>query len=239
VEKKTTEPTFRVKSEWMASRRYAPEDPDLAQESSRGEVTELLGRQQVGAPPGLDAVLGYRNGHGKPRHLTLSHGTIVARRPRVRGLEGASRAACCPLFKAPDEGSGPSCCRSCTCTAWPRGTLTWPCEVFWHEAPLSSTTIGRLKVEMAREWEAWAARPLDDPRGRVPVGRRGLRKSRAGAGEAPRCCGSGAGWRDGRKTIVAVTSGTPRVDGELVRGAARPQGARMNRCTRRCGTAGR
>jgi hypothetical protein len=34
----------------------------------------------------VDADAGYRNGHGKPRRLTLSSGTITVRRPRVRDL---------------------------------------------------------------------------------------------------------------------------------------------------------
>ncbi len=51
------------------------------------EVTELLGREKSERIEGIDAVMGYRNGHGKPRKLTMSSGTITVRRPRVRDLE--------------------------------------------------------------------------------------------------------------------------------------------------------
>ena len=52
------------------------------------EVEEVLGpaRATSGATA-VDAEAGYRNGHGKPRRLTMSSGTITLRRPRVRGLE--------------------------------------------------------------------------------------------------------------------------------------------------------
>ena len=42
-------------------------------------------RERV-ACEGVDAAMGYRNGLGKPRRLSLSVGTITLRRPRVRGL---------------------------------------------------------------------------------------------------------------------------------------------------------
>ena len=35
----------------------------------------------------MDSSLGSRNGHGKPRRLSLMSGTVEVRRPRVRGLE--------------------------------------------------------------------------------------------------------------------------------------------------------
>ena len=51
------------------------------------EVTELLGRQKSEWLKAVDDQPAYRNGYGKPRRLTLSWGTVVVRRPRVRGLE--------------------------------------------------------------------------------------------------------------------------------------------------------
>src|SRR5437773_12048904 len=51
------------------------------------EVTELLGRAKSERRAAVDAAAGYRNGHGKPRRLSMMAGTIEVKRPRVRGLE--------------------------------------------------------------------------------------------------------------------------------------------------------
>ena len=50
------------------------------QELLEEEVTELLGRRKSERRRAVDAPSGYRNGYGKPRHLTLSSGTIQVRR---------------------------------------------------------------------------------------------------------------------------------------------------------------
>jgi hypothetical protein len=59
------------------------------------EVTELLGRAKSASLAVVDADVGYRNGHGQPRRLTLSSGTIAVRRPRVRDLEERFESRCC------------------------------------------------------------------------------------------------------------------------------------------------
>lgn len=59
----------------------------FVQDLLEAEVTELLGRRKSARRAAVDGAHGYRNGYGKPRHLTLSSGTITVRRPRVRGLE--------------------------------------------------------------------------------------------------------------------------------------------------------
>ena len=50
------------------------------------EVTELLGRSKSERSTVVDAPAGYRNGHGKPRRLSMMAGTIEVKRPRVRGI---------------------------------------------------------------------------------------------------------------------------------------------------------
>ncbi len=52
------------------------------------EVTELLGREKSERRKEVDAAPGYRNGHGKPPHLTPSQGTDPGPQPRVRGVGG-------------------------------------------------------------------------------------------------------------------------------------------------------
>jgi transposase-like protein len=68
-----------------------------------GEVTELLGRGKSERIAAVDGGAGYRNGHGKPRRLTMSSGTITLRRPRVRGLEEQFESRVLPLFKRRTE----------------------------------------------------------------------------------------------------------------------------------------
>ena len=62
------------------------------------EVQDLLGRQKHERREAVDAPSGYRNGHGKPRRLSLSSGTITVRRPRVRDLEERFESRILPLF---------------------------------------------------------------------------------------------------------------------------------------------
>jgi transposase-like protein len=50
------------------------------------EVTELLGCTKPARRQVVNAGPGYRTGYGKPRHLTLTSGTITLRRPRIRDL---------------------------------------------------------------------------------------------------------------------------------------------------------
>jgi putative transposase len=62
------------------------------------EVTSFLGRMKSARRESVDAVGGYRNGHGKPRRLALTCGTVTVRRPRVRGLEKRFESRILPLF---------------------------------------------------------------------------------------------------------------------------------------------
>ena len=63
------------------------------------EVTELLGRAKSVRRTKVDASQAYRNGHGKPRRLSLTSGTITVRRPRVRDLPERFESRVLPLFK--------------------------------------------------------------------------------------------------------------------------------------------
>ena len=49
------------------------------------EVEALLGRKK--SERRRREAVGYRNGHGRPRQLALTSGTITVRRPRVRDLD--------------------------------------------------------------------------------------------------------------------------------------------------------
>jgi len=62
------------------------------------EVTALLGRRPSERRTAVDGPVGYRNGYGKPRWLSMQTGTITVRRPRMRGLEARFESRLLPLF---------------------------------------------------------------------------------------------------------------------------------------------
>ena len=66
------------------------------------EATEHLGRARYRRRTGTSKS-GYRNGHGKPRKLSLSCGTIVVRRPRLRDLEERFESRLLPRFARQSE----------------------------------------------------------------------------------------------------------------------------------------
>ncbi len=125
------------------------------------EVSEFLGRMKSERRKALDDV-GYRNGYGKPRKLTLASGTIELRRPRVRGLEQRFESRILPLFKRrTNEVSellpelylhGLSCGDFDLAL---RGLLG-------EDAPLSASTVARLKEKWHSELDVWKSRPLEE-----------------------------------------------------------------------------
>ena len=75
-------PTWDTLEDWARSSIQS-----LLQAVLEEEVPQLLGRTRYERRSGVDDNFGSRNGHGKPRRLSLMSGTIEVKRPRVRGLE--------------------------------------------------------------------------------------------------------------------------------------------------------
>ena len=126
------------------------------------EVTELLGRAKSQRRPAVDASLGSRNGLGKPRKLTLASGTITIRRPRVRELEERFESRILPLFArrtpAVDE-----LLPELYLHGLAEGDLDLALRgLLGEEAPLSATTVARLKSKWQAEFEVWSARTLSE-----------------------------------------------------------------------------
>jgi transposase-like protein len=207
MEKKTTEPTSESRATWdglegLMRQRIQTWLQDLLEE----EVAELLGRSKSERRQDVDAAPGYRNGHGKPRHLTLSHGTITVRRPRVRGLEERFESRILPLFKRQTK-EVTELLPQLYLHGLAQGDFDLALRgLLGNEAPLSSTTIGRLKEKWQGEWEAWAARPLDDLEV-VYLWVDGVYVKAGLEREKTAVLVVLAGLADGRKTLVAVTSG--------------------------------
>jgi transposase-like protein len=207
MKKKTTEPASESRATWEnLERALRSRVQGWLQDLLEEEVTELLGRRKSERAQMVDAAPGYRNGYGKPRHLTLSSGTVTIRRPRVRGLEGHFESRVLPLFlrQTPEV-------RDLLPELYLHGLAEGDFDLalrglLGEHAPLSASSIARLKEKWHAEYESWATRPLNaldvvylwvDG---VYV-KAGLEKDKAAVLVVL------AGLSDGRKTILTVTSG--------------------------------
>lgn len=150
-------PTWDILDDWARSRVQ-----DFVQIILEEEVTELLGRHRHQRKPEIDADPGYRNGYGKPRRLTLKGGTITLRRPRVRNLDERFESRILPLFKRRTQAVG---------DLLPELYLHGLAErdfdmalrgLLGDGAPLSASTVARLKDKWHAEFALWNERRLDD-----------------------------------------------------------------------------
>jgi transposase-like protein len=125
------------------------------------EVTELLGRQKSERRQVVDSPPAYRNGYGKVRRLTLGCGTITVQRPRVRGLKQRFESRVLPMFARrtaevnkliPQLYLHGLALRDFDLAL--RGLLG-------KEAPVSASTVARLKEGWQTEWEEWKKQSLE------------------------------------------------------------------------------
>lgn len=125
------------------------------------EVTELLGRQKSERLRAVDGQPAYRNGYGKPRRLTLGCGTIIVRRPRVRGLEQRFESRVLPLF-ARRTGEVNRLLPQLYLHGLSLGDFDLALRgLLGEQAPISASTVARLKESWLAEWQEWKRRPLD------------------------------------------------------------------------------
>jgi len=126
------------------------------------EVDELLGRRRYQRrAAGEPARPAYRNGHGKPRRLALSSGTLSVRRPRVRGLEQRFESRILPRFRRHSDQVG-----DLLPELYLHGLAERDFELALRGllgagAPLSASSIGRLKERWQAEYSAWRQRPIE------------------------------------------------------------------------------
>lgn len=176
------------------------------QELLEEEVTALLGRGRWQRLRGVDEVPGHRNGYGRLRKLSLSSGTVEVRRPRVRGLEERFASRILPLFKRRTKEVG-ELLPQLYLHGLAEGDFDLALRGLLGEgAPLSASSIARLKAGWQAEYEAFKSRPLADTEivylwvDGVYV-KAGLEKEKAALLVAI------GGVRDGRKLVLAVEPG--------------------------------
>ena len=148
--------TWEQLEEWVRGR---------IQEFVRGlleeEVTEFLGRRKSQRRHAVDASPGYRNGYGKARRLTLRSGTVTVRRPRVRGLEERFASRILPLF-ARRTAEVNALIPELYLHGLAEGDFDLALRGLLGEAaPISASTVARLKAQWQGELEAWRQRRLD------------------------------------------------------------------------------
>ena len=125
------------------------------------EVTELLGRTKWERQKAVDGSAGYRNGHGKGRKLTLGCGTIRLRRPRVRGVLERFESRVLPLFARRAKGVN-----KLIPQLYLHGLALGDFDLalrglLGEDAPISASTVARLKEKWQAEWQLWRRRSLE------------------------------------------------------------------------------
>jgi transposase-like protein len=130
------------------------------QEMLEGEVSEHLGRERYERQRA--SRMGYRNGFGRPRKVSLSCGTIEVRRPRLRDLTERFESLVLPLFARQS-----SKVKAVLPQLYLEGLAHRDFDralrgLLGDGAPLSPSTIGRLKEHWLEEYDAWRNEPIDD-----------------------------------------------------------------------------
>ena len=122
----------------------------LIQHVLEEEVTEFLGRAKSARRSGEDSDSGYRNGHSRSRKLTLSSGTIRVRRPRVRDTEERFVSRLLPLFVKRSRQIA-ELIPELYLHGLSEGDFDLALRgLLGDDAPLSASTVSRLKGEVER-----------------------------------------------------------------------------------------
>lgn len=163
MEQKNTQPEVRSSCTWERLEGFVREQVQgFIQAVLEEEVTALLERPKSVRRVVVDGPEGYRNGYGNPRRLSLMSGTITVRRPRVRGLEKRFESRVLPLFKRRTQEVG-----ALLPELYLHGLALGDVELalrglLGDGAPLSPSSLVRLKGRWQVEYDAWKQRRLDD-----------------------------------------------------------------------------
>jgi putative transposase len=119
------------------------------------EVESFLGRKKSERLKMVDNTPGYWNGHGKPKKFSVMNGTITVRRPRVRDTEERFESKIIPFFKRRSKEVG-QLLPELYLHGLAKGDFELALRGLLGEgAPLSASSIERLKTKWQREYEEW------------------------------------------------------------------------------------
>jgi len=133
---------------------------EYIQEILEDEVAVFLGRKKSEKVRLVDGTRGYRNGYGKPKKFTMMGGTIRVQRPRVRGTEERFESKIIPFFKRRSKEVG-QLLPELYLHGLAKGDFDMALRGLLGEgAPLSASSIERLKAKWQMEYEAWKQQDL-------------------------------------------------------------------------------
>ena len=129
------------------------------------EVTTFLGRtkhERRSKVAPVDPPTGNRNGYGKSRAFSMLNGTVMVKRPRVRDLTERFESKVLPLFKRRTQEVG-----TLLPELYLHGLSTGDFELalrglLGEGAPLSASSIQRLKARFELDYEAWKTQDLSN-----------------------------------------------------------------------------
>jgi transposase-like protein len=152
---KQSRATYEVLEE-MVRQRIQGYIQDMLEE----EIEAAFGRKKSERIKPVDGTPGYWNGHGKPKKFALMSGTITVQRPRVRGTEERFESKVIPFFKRRSKELG-----DMLPELYLHGLAKGDFELalrglLGDGAPLSASSIERLKAKWQLEYEAWKQQDL-------------------------------------------------------------------------------
>jgi len=176
------------------------------QELLEQEVTEWLGREKSERKRNPLEQPGYRNGYGKSRRFTMSLGTVEIRRPRVRNLDERFVSKVLPLFRRQTRQV-----RDLLPELYLHGLAGGDFELalrglLGQGAPLSASSLQRLKEKWEQEYEGWKGEPIEEEQWAYLWADGVYVKAGIGKEKAALLVVIGA-MSDGRKRVLALESG--------------------------------
>jgi len=133
---------------------------EYIQEILEDEVESFLGRKKSERIKPVDGTAGYWNGHGRKKKFTVMNGTITVRRPRVRDAEERFESRIIPFFKRRSKGVG-QLLPELYLHGLAKGDFEMALRGLLGEgAPLSASSIARLKAKWQLEYEEWKRQDL-------------------------------------------------------------------------------
>lgn len=153
-EEKSSRATYDVLEEMVRLKMQ-----EYIQDILNEEIAEFLGRGKSERITGIDIPHIYRNGKGKPRKLALMSGTVRIQRPRLRDIKGFESQVL-PLFKRRTKELG-----EMLPELYLHGLANGDFELalrglLGEGAPLSASSIQRLKGKWQAEYKEWKERDL-------------------------------------------------------------------------------
>ena len=163
MSKRTTESIEKSSPEWDELEDWLRGSmQNLIQQVLEEEVPEFFGRAKSARWSEGDSDSGYRNGHGRPRKLTLSGGTVELRRPRVRNTDERFESRLLPLF-AKRTAKVSELIPQLYLHGLSEGDFDLALRgLLGEDAPLSAATVARLKERWNGELAEWRSRRLDE-----------------------------------------------------------------------------